>query len=241
MGKIRTLVFDNLTGFFELAKRAQLGDPDAGRETKGDWGLQWNKLMGQFSDVVRECYKFSIAGPENIAIIVAHIVPEYLFVGHDEKGNVVKKLLGWKADVPGSGADEVLVPFQEVYHLMALPTEAGTVPIRKLMTQKHLYNGFPIKAKSRKGIKGPIVNPSYDAIIKGLPQGADHPKQFLILGEPGVGKSTLANMFPGPRHFIDLWGGCDEQAKAADTTVSTPETLADMYQTLVKIRKTGEV
>ena len=242
MAKLATLSFDNITGFFEMAKGEQMGEINDNRSTKGDWGLKWNSLMGGWDDMVKLCNQ--IADVQGITVImIGHIVGNYLNLGVDEKGNPQKKLIGWKVDVPGMGADTVLVPFDEVYNLVTQPTLTGSAPARKLITQPHLIEDYPFDAKSRKGIgsQGAITSPTYEKIVKSLPAGRTMPVKFLFVGRPGAGKSTLANTFPTPICHIDIQGGCDEFAKEKDRIVVKPTSVAELYKLLLKVRRTGEV
>ena len=238
--KPRTVSLDNLTGLFDMLKGEQMGEITETRTTKGDWGLKWNELMGKYGDFVKLSRRIADVQGLN-SILVGHIVGNYLNLGIDEKGNPQKKLIGWKVDVAGTGAEDILVPFDEVYNLVTIPNAAGTKPQRKLITQPHEINDYPFEAKSRKGITGPIMEPTYEKILKALPAGKDKPLKFLLVGRAGSGKSTLVDTWETPIVHIDLLGGCDEFAKGPDRLVLKPQSSQELYKIMLKLAKTGEI
>jgi hypothetical protein len=236
--KPASLILDNATGYFELAIDKQVGD-----SPKGEWGLQWGPITGLWRRDVRVLRQ--IAQKHGILVGVAgHLEPKFFYetVGKDNNGKPIKdkRIVGWKLAIPGQGQERLLVPFDEVYHLVAQSNDFGNNPPRKLFTNPHRLHEYHFEAKSRFGVKGPLTNPTYASIIDALPRKDILPQLFMIVGEPGVGKTTLLNTFPKPALFIDIQGGCALVA-SDDTKVITPSDIDDVFNILRTIRDKGEI
>lgn len=230
-----TVVFDTASGFMELGKAQQYGEITENSFSKGEWGLKWNNLMGSFSSVCRLGQRIAAQGTH--FIMTGHTVPNYLFMGTDPDTKMaMKKLVGFKVDIPGSGAEDILRPFDEAYHLVAVANDGGAMAPRKLFTGPHLYEGYPFAAKSRKGIRGPIMNPTYEGLIKALPAGRAEPRSWLIVGLAGVGKTMLSSTWPGSKLWLDMEGGCADYAKEGDVVVQ-PKDVGEVIKWLLKVEK----
>lgn len=219
----------------ELGKREQWGEITENSFQKGEWGLKWNSLMGSFSSACRLLQRIAANG--TLCVMTGHTVPNYLFMGTDpDSKQAMKKLVGFKTDIPGNGSEDILRPFDEVHHLVALANEGGATAARKLFTGPHLYEGYPFNAKSRKGVKGPIMNPTFEAILKAVPPGVKPPKSLLFVGLAGVGKSKLASTVPGPRLWLDMEGGADDYVQPGDIHVK-PTSVGEVIRWLLKVEK----
>lgn len=188
-GNVKTIGVDVLTGLFTMNKQVQRPEPSLDKEYKGDFGLNWNELMGRYHDLILIAKDITRQHPINF-VMTAHVKEDYIDLSVDGEGKKVKRLTGWSLDVPGRGDNDLMSPFDEVYLLTA------SVAGRQLHTSQYMINGFPFKSKSRFGVKGPITNPTYESIIKALPPHGKIPRKFCLVGEPGVGKSTLLGTFP---------------------------------------------
>lgn len=236
--KPASLILDNATGYFELAIDKQVGD-----SPKGEWGLQWGAITGLWRRDVRVMRQ--IAKKHGIIVgVAAHLEPKSIFetVGRDKEGKPIKdkRMIGWKLAIPGQGQERLLVPFDEVYHLVAQSNDYGNNPPRRLYTNPHRLHEYHFEAKSRFGIKGPLTNPNYGSIIEALPRKDILPQLYMIVGEPGVGKTTLFDTFPKPALFIDIQGGCALIA-SDETKVIEPEGIDDVFGILQRLRDKGEI
>jgi len=243
--KIATVVWDSWSGFMDLAKAEQQPEIDesaADKGTRGNWGFDYNKLGGRAEHMFRLLE--SLRQRHGIAIVtVGHSAPDYLYFTKISRGGEEtqeRKQVGWKVDLPGQLDERILRPWDEVYHLQTRPNEAGKPPLRLLFTEKHLYQGFQFPAKTREGVQGPVSNPTYASIVKALPAGGVMPTRVLLVGEAGSGKTTLANTWPGPRLFIDMWGGCERVARGSESHCFAPASIEQCYQVLLKLRNKGE-
>lgn len=237
----KSLFLDLLSGYFDMALFEQLGDSNAGL-----WGksINWGPVTGSWRRDVKGMLE--IVERRGITIgIGANIEPKSLktTIGFDEKGKPIKDsaMVGWQLKVPGRGHDTVLNAFDEVYHLVTVPTETGSNPNRKLITNPYTLHDYDFECKSRKGVQGPIVNPTYEKIIAAVKKGNYAPRTFVVCGGPGVGKTTLFDSFPRPILAIDIQGGWEEQAKKPDTKVIKPQKLSEVWDVLKSIRDRGEI
>ncbi len=195
-GETATVLIDSITTYFTMGKREQQGDKASIAQRPGDWGtLNWGQLMGQWHDIVAKGIELTEQHGINF-VVVGHIKPDYLTVGRGADGIPIKKLLRWTLEVPGTGDNDILVPFDETY-LLQEQVGAGV----QLHTKKVMFDGYVFRAKSRFGVQGPLKGPlSYEAIMAALPQGqVKRPRKFALVGEPGVGKTRLAFTFPVKR------------------------------------------
>ena len=240
--KPATLVLDSVSGWFDLAISAELGDnPKPMTYT----ALPYNKLMGMWHRDVRIMRE--IQRKHHILVgVVGHTKhrEDWVTLGYDPKGNPIKdaRVRGWQLSVPGKGEDAIRAAFSEIWHLVcANPNTSGINPMRKMHTVDHIWEEWVFKCKTRKNILGPIDNPTWDKMMAKLPPGTDVPEMVLVLGAPGVGKTRFWETAPKPIQFIDLMGGCEESAKHEGIKVITPSTPEEVFQLLRSLRDKGEV
>lgn len=237
----KTIVLDGPTGYWEIAIREALGDT-----AKSNWGggIPWGAIGGQWNRDIHVAMQIN-AKYGTIIGVAAHLAQRNLRdrVGTDNKGMPIyqDRMIGWQVAIPGKGASKVIVPFDEVYLIEVLANEVGSNPMRRLVTSPYMLYGYKIDTKSRKGVKGPITNATYDLVCKAVSPGKDTPTTFMVIGEPGVGKTTFFGTCPGPRLFIDMQGGCEEEAKKPETRVMKPTKLEEVYNVLRTIRDKGEL
>lgn len=240
--KPASVIVDGPSGYWDLAIAEQVGDSAKG----GGWGgVNYGSIMGFWKRDIRFA-KQLVEKHGMIVGVAAHLDKDYLedVTGErDQKGKLVKdrRMVGWKIAIPGQGQKSLLVPFDEVYLLQAMGNGIGTNPNRRLYTFPMDLMGYPLDLKTRKGVKGPLTNPTYESIIKALPEGVDQPRMFAVIGNAGVGKSRLFSTFPRPTLFIDMQGGCEEYRKVEGIRVETPQKLDDVCALLKTLRDRGEL
>jgi hypothetical protein len=259
--RVATLAFDGWSGFFDLAKAEQQPTIDEETPTEekkkgqwGNWGFDYNKLAGRAQHMLRLMEQIRLKHKINL-VLTAHLAAEKLYIekiGRDGVSTNEGKQVAWKVDLPGQMQEQILRPFDEVWHLQIQPNAAGKPPTRLLMTEAHLWSGgaggasagfagFPFEAKTREGVRGPITNPTYASIVAALPQGGVMPTRILVVGIAGAGKTTLIATWPKPIVYVDMWGGAERVTRQEGLTMYTPSSVADTYRVLMKIRDTGSV
>ena len=239
--KPATLIVDNLSGLFELAKASLWGEITETSFSKGDFGMKWDPVMAINANAARLSVRIAQKGIN--VIWVAHVSPDYMDMGPDpeQPKRRLKRLLGWDIDCPGSGAESIKRPFDECWHLITRPNESGSQPQRVLHVNEHIYEGARFKSKSRKGVKGPIIplqkGKGWEQAMAALPPGVEQPRMILICGEAGAGKTDFAFSAPQPIVAIDMYGGCDEAARGKEAKVIKPTHADEVYKTLLKVEK----
>lgn len=241
MAKAATFILDNVSGLFELAKASQWGEITEQSFSRGDFGMKWDPVMAINANAARLSNRMAEMGIN--VVWIAHVAPDYMNMGPDPENpkRQLKRLLGWDIQAPGSGPEAIRQPFDECYHLVTRPNEAGTQPQRILHVNEHMFQGAAFKAKSRFKAKGPILglkmDDGYGQILKNLPDQSEVPRKFIICGEAGAGKTTLAFSFPQPIVALDMYGGCDVAAKGKDALVIKPKDADEVYKVLLKVSK----
>lgn len=203
-GDCTTVVIDSITTYFTMGKRDQRGDAASIAARKGDWGnLNWGQLMGQWHDIVLKGVDLAAQHGINF-VVIGHVKADYITTGRTPDGQAIRKLVGWTLEVPGTGDNDILVPFDEVYLLGEQPGGG-----RKLECARTLIDGYVFKAKSRFGVRGPVAGTAaapltYERIMAALPDGAGgaRPRKFALVGEPGAGKTRLAFTWPTARATV---------------------------------------
>lgn len=237
----KTIVIDGPTGYWEMAIDEALGDRSASRYGPN---IPWGAIRGYWDRDMRLCRQIN-EKYGTIIWVVAHIAPRTLreIVGYDKNGKpeFQERITGWQVNVPGKAARGFAVPLDEFYLLEAIGNDVGSNPPRVLRTYQYKLHGYQVDCKTRKGVKGPITNPTYEAIVKAKDPAKDNPTLIMVVGEPGVGKTTLAGTSTPPVLFFDLQGGCEEEAKKPQTRVLKPQRLEEVFTTLRTLRDKGEL
>src|ERR1051326_7903554 len=216
-----------------MAVREQMPDPAREKTTTGEFGLQWNKLMGQFAQVIGLVNDIHDRYADMNVIAIGHLEPS--FIGKGEE----REMVGWQIAIPGRKADAALVPYDEVYYLNTIPTAIGGVPMRKLIAQNVLIEGYPFKAKTRMGIGSPIgpnPTPTWQAVLASLPAGRPAPRRVLLVGDAGAGKTTFAATLPAPVGFIDIWGGTQVVTLKEGVHAVCPRSVDKVFKVMLKLR-----
>jgi hypothetical protein len=247
MPKLATLVWDGWSGFMDLCKQEQqpaIDEESAEKRTRGNWGLDYNLLGGRAEHMFRLLEALRVRFGISI-VVIGHSAPDYTYYTKIDRSGAEtqeRRQVAWKVDVPGQLDERILRPWDEVYHLQTRPNEAGKPPKRLLFTERHMYQGYAFPSKTREGVPGPIEIPpeqGYATILKALPKGVRMPTRIMFVGEAGSGKTTLANSWPAPRLFVDMWGGCDKVGRVDGTLVETPADIQECYQILLKLKAKG--
>lgn len=241
------VVLDAVSGWVDAAIAEALGDdPKPYTYT----ALKYNTaIMGPWHRdfrVLRE-----IQRRHGISIgVVGHVKHHETWrtTGYDTKGQPIRdgNADSWMLDIPGGGEKGIRAAFSEVWHLTTVLDPSGAVinPNRKLITQPYMYDNLRFEAKTRKGIPTGIINPTWDKVIKELPAGKSEPETILLLGVPGVGKTTFFESALAAKKSIlwfDLMGGCEEVAKKEGHKVLFPTKVGQVFEVLKTLRDKGEL
>jgi hypothetical protein len=235
---------DSVSGWMDLSIAGQVGDNPTPHTFTA---LKYNPILGTWH---RDMRVFRQIHDKHGMImgVVGHTKHRETWktIGIDNTGKPIKDGTpdGWMTSIPGRGEETIRAAFSEIWHLVSLPNDAGVNPPRKLYTQPHLWEGIRFDAKSRKSIAGPITNPTWESIMKNLPAGKSVPEMILLLGDPGVGKTTLfasAASEDKPALFLDLLGGCEEEAKKPYVRVKKFARVEEVFALLKELRDTGAV
>lgn len=242
--KPNMLVIDCLSGWVDARIAELLGDePKPYTYT----ALKYNEILGPWHRDFRTMLEIHRKWGITIGV-VGHTEHHETWrtIGWDTKGQPIRdgNPDGWDVVMPGKGARSIRAAFSEVWHLVSIPTEAGIRPNRKIFTDNHLWDNLRLEAKSRKGIQGPLTNPTWDSMMKALPPGRGEPETILLLGVPGVGKTTLfASALAAKKQilWIDMMGGCEELVKIEGHKVLFPTKISEVFSTLKVLRDKGEL
>lgn len=242
--KPQMLVVDCVSGYIDMRIAELLGDdPKPHTYT----ALRYNEILGPWHRDFRVMTEIQRRHGITIAVVghTEHI-ETWKTIGYDTKGQPIRdgNPVGWDLVIPGKGGRSLRAAFSEVWHLVTLPNEAGFNATRKLFTDAHEWQGLRFDSKTRKGIKGPLTNPTWESIMKALPAGKSEPETILLLGVPGAGKTTLLASAIGAKKqilFLDLMGGCEELQKIPGFKVLFPRKGQEFFDTLKRLRDTGEI